>query len=222
MPYAPGGVITAQNPTGNLCQGGPGAVLPAFCSAPTFNLKAHVLGVEFQSRYNLTPDDQFNASGEFLDAKFDKQSHPCILPPAAPAGGCYLEGNLPTGTYSIITNPGGLAIDNVANETQPHAPKLSGNFSYQHTWELASGASVDAGVQIFASTGYWVHPLENPYSYQPTYWTQAMNVSYTPPSADWSVNAYVRNLSNYAIKEAYIPGQLGEPRTFGVVGNWHF
>ena len=221
-PYAPGGTVTPGNPTGNLCQLQAGEPLPTFCSPPTFNLKAHVLGAEFQARYNLTPDDQFNASGAFLDAKFDKQNHACVLPPIAPAGGCYIEGNLPAGTYNIATNPGGLVADNLANETQPHSPKVSGNFSYQHTVELASGASVTAAVQIFASSGYWVYPLENAYSYQPAYWTQSMNVGYLPASGQWSLNAYVRNLSNYAVKEAYFPAQNGEPRTFGVVGDWHF
>jgi iron complex outermembrane recepter protein len=220
-PYIGGGATSASNPLGNQCQAPPGSVVPAACSAPTFNLQAHVLGAEFQSRYNLTPDDQVNLSASLLDAVFNKSQGTCISPPAAPAGGCYIGGNAPSGTYNPNTQTG-VILDNIGGRTQPHAPKLSGNFGYNHSFDLASGATLSAGLQIFFSTSYYVHPIENTYSQQPTYWTQGMNLSYTAPSGNWSLNAYVRNLSNYAVKEAYVPANIGEPRTYGVTANWHF
>ena len=201
------------------CQLPPGSVEPLYCSPPTLNLKAYTYGAEFQARWNVTPDDQFTANGSWLDAKFSDQQNDasCVSTAAgAPAGGCYAGGNDAVGNTALVM------FEKLNGLNQPHSPSFSGNFSYQHTVDLASGATVTGAVQIFASTGYWVHPIENPYSYQPTYWTQGLNVTYTAPSSDWSVNAYVRNLSNYAIKEAYIPANISEPRTFGVVGSWHF
>jgi len=201
----------------NVCSGPPGAVLPLFCSPPTLNLSAYTYGAEFQARWNITPNDQINASGSWLDAKFSTNQNDagCVSTAAgAPAGGCYVGGNPPVGT--------GVFFNKIAGDSQPHSPTFAGNFGYQHTIDLASGASLSAAVQIFVSTGYWVHPIEDPYSYQPSYWTQGMNVTYTPPSGTWSVNAYVRNLSNYAVKESYVPQNISEPRTFGVVGSWHF
>jgi len=38
----------------------------------------------------------------------------------------------------------------------------------------------------------------------------------------WQVNAYVHNLSNYAVKDSSTPfTSLGEPQTFGVTGTCH-
>ena len=190
---------------------------PPACSGPTLSLQAYVLGAEFQGRYNLTPDDSVNFSGAYLDAKFDssQSGSTCLSAEAsAPTGGCYAGGN------NAITNA--VMFEKINGLTQPHAPAFSGNVSYQHTFDLASGASITAAGQVFFSTGYYVHPIENPYSYQPLYATEGANVSYNSASGDWSVNGYVRNLSNYAVKEAYIPQNIGEPRTFGVVGSYHF
>jgi len=205
----------------NQCATSPGVNAPTACSAPTLNLNAYVFGAEFQARYNLTADDQFNASGSYLDAKFsNNQSGPCVLTAAgAPAGGCYAGGNYPTVSSGL---PSSVFYENLAGLTQPHAPTFSGNFSYQHTIELASGASLSAAAQFFVSTGYYVHPIESAYSYQPSYWTQGLNTTYTAASGAWSVNAYVRNLSNYAVKTALNPQEISEPRTYGVVGSWHF
>ena len=213
------------------CQGPPGSNLPAFCSSPTLNIQAHVLGVEIQSRYNITADDQINISGAYLNAKFNSQSGPCINPallvdnngvplPGANDTSCLVAGNTPAAISP--TNQNGEVVQVVSNFTQPHAPQGTVNASYQHTWELATGATVTAAAQLFASSGYYVDVIENPYSYQPSYWTQQLNAAYQAPSGNWNLNAYIHNLSNYAVKEASIPGNIGEPRTYGVTGNWHF
>lgn len=212
-------LLDFYTPDKPACEVPPGVPSPQYCSPPTLNLAAYTYGFEFQTRYNVTPDDQFTANGSWLDAKFSSNQNDadCVLASAgAPAGGCYAGGNDAVGNTSLVM------FEKLNGLDQPHSPSFSANLGYQHTLELASGATLTGAVQIFVSTGYWVHPIENPYSYQPTYWTQGLNVAYTAPSSDWSVNAYVHNLSNYAVKEAYIPQQIGEPRTFGVVGSWHF
>jgi len=156
---------------------------------------------------------------------------PCIDPallvnnlgqalPGANSTSCLVAGNTPN--LISATNKNGEVVQVVSGFTQPHAPTFSVNAGYQHTFELASGGSIVAAAQIFATAGYYVSILENPYSYQSAYWTQQANVSYSPASGLWSVNAYVHYLSNYAVKNESIPPNIGEPRTFGVTGNWHF
>lgn len=201
------------------CQLPPGAVLPLYCSAPTLNLKAYTYGAEVQSRWNITPDDQIMANGSWLDAKFSQNQNDadCVSPTAgAPTNGCYAGGNNPVPPTALVF------FNKINGEAQPHSPTFSGNFSYQHTIDLASGATITGAVQIFVSTGYWVHPLQNSYSYQPSYWTQGLNATYASADGDWTLNAWVRNLSNYAVKESYVPQNIGEPRTFGATGTWHF
>jgi iron complex outermembrane recepter protein len=219
MPYIYGPPSTAYTGT-NQCSVPQGSAAPVACNGPTLSLNAHVYGLEFQSRYNVTPDDQFNLSAAFLDARFDNNQNGADCVPVAagaPAGGCYAAGNNPVSTAADT-----VFFEKINGLVQPHAPTASGNFSYQHTVNLASGATVTAGVQIFASSGFYVHPIESPYSYQPAYWTQGLNAAYTAASGTWSVNGYVRNLSNYAIKTSLNPQVIGEPRTFGVVANYRF
>jgi iron complex outermembrane receptor protein len=168
-------------------------------------------------RHNVTDSDSVDFSGAWLDVKFNNNQNgsSCFLAAAdAPTDGCYAGGN------NAITNA--VMFEKINGLTQPHAPAFSANVSYTHTWNLASGAALTAGAQIFVTTGYYTHPIENSYSYQPTYTTQSLNTGYTAPSGNWNVNAYVHNLSNYAVKESYVPQNIGEPRTYGVTASYHF
>ena len=198
------------------CQAPPGVPTPSYCSPPTLSLQAHVFGIELQSRYDLTADDEFSFNAAYLDAKFNNnQTGGCVSVAAgAPATGCYAAGNNPINNVVFYENISGL--------TQPHAPTMSGNASYTHTIELANGATLSGQVQINASSGYYTHPIESPYSYQPAYWQQGLSTSYTAADGTWSVNAYVRNLSNYAVKNSLNPQVISEPRTYGATGTWHF
>lgn len=201
----------------DVCNNSP-ATLPSYCASPTLNLNAYVIGLEFQARYSLTPNDLITASGTYLDAKFSNKQNDsgCISPTVgAPTGACYFA-------YNPETNPNGIGFTKLNGLVQAHSPTFAGSTSYQHVFNLATGAQVTAGVQFFVSTGYYVIPTEISYTYQPAYWKQNASLEYTSPAGNWSINAYIRNISNYAVKGSYQPTTIEEPRTFGATGTWNF
>ncbi len=191
----------------------------AGCVTPTWNLKAHVYGFEAQLRYALTNADMVSFNGTWLDAQFDKKQKTCAtvgvsssLAGYTGAGKCYDGYN---DQYSDD-----LKLYEMAGAVQPHSPKFSGNLAYNHTFSFASGAALALGGSVFYSTGYWLNPVEDDekYGWQPGYYLEGLQLSYTPAKGNWAINAYVHNLSNYAVKESVLPAtSLGDPRTVGVV-----
>lgn len=191
----------------------------AGCVAPTWNLKAHVYGFETQVRYALTSKDSLSFNGTWLDARFDKKQKTCAtvgvsstLPGYVGAGDCY-------DAYDDMTT-GALKLYEMAGAVQPHSPKLSGNLAYNHTFAFQSGAALTIGGNVFYSDGYWLNPVEDDqkYGWQPAYYLTGATVSYTPAKGNWAINAYVRNIANYAVKASVLPAtSLGDPRTVGVV-----
>jgi len=191
---------------------------PAECSLPTFNIKnAYNIGLEWQARLMATPDDTFGFNGTFMKARFNKQQGTCATIAAPTAEGCWI------GYNDQSTNA--LLFYNLAGTTQPHSPTLSMSVSYEHTFHLASGAKISVGGDAFHSSSYWVHPVHDAakYGFQPGYWQENLNAGFSTSNERISVNAFVKNLSNYAVKQSTLPATtIGDPRTYGVsVGvNW--
>lgn len=184
----------------------------AACLTPDLALSAHELGLESEIGYQWSPSDLLNASLEGLDAHFDRhQGGPCAVVDA-PAGGCYSG-------YNLFVGGPAPAFESLSGRVEPHAPAFTGKLGYRHTFALPSGATAAIGEELFYSTGYYVHPIENPYSWQPSYWTEGLTAEYRAASRRWSIAAYAHNLSSYAVKESMLPyTSIGEPRTFGLVG----
>jgi len=190
----------------------------AACQTPTWNLNAHNLGFETQVRFRLTNDDVFSFQGTWMDARFDKNQGTCgtvgIGPgvPGYSGPGCY------DGYNNQNTNA--LQVYNMAGAVQPHSPDFSGTASYAHTFPLPNGDNITAGGDVFYSTGYWLNPVEDAdhYGYQPNYWLAGANLTYNSASKGISVNAYIHNISDYAVKMSVLPAtSIGDPRTFGIV-----
>jgi iron complex outermembrane receptor protein len=187
------------------------------CVTPTFGVQAHTLGFEAQVRLNVTPDDVLRVNGTWLDAKFNKKQGQCAtvgLNAAAAKMVC------PVGYNSQAPNAADApAFFDLAGAVQPHSPHFSVNFGYDHTFNLANGATIKVGGSGFYSTGYWVNPVQDIdlYGYQPAYITGGLTGKFTSPSRRYSLSAYVKNINNYAVKQSVLPATaLGDPRTFGV------
>jgi len=196
----------------------------AACVTPSFNLKAHVLGFETQIRYAVTNNDILSFNGTWLDAKFDDKQGTCAtvgitpdLPGYTTDGVCY------DGYNDQATNE--LKVYEMGGAVQPHSPKFSGTVTYNHTFDFQSGASLTLGGNVFYTTGYWLNPVEDNdlYGWQPAYFLEGATLSYTPAKSEWTIDAYVHNISNYAVKMSVLPAtSLGDPRTFGVVLSKHW
>jgi iron complex outermembrane receptor protein len=188
----------------------PGDARPA-CSLPTFNLAAQALGFETQIRFSPTRADTFGLNATWLDAKFDKSQGTCATIAAPGGSACWIG-------YNDQSTDALLFFD-VAGAVQPHSPKFAGTATYRHTFTFASGAAVGLGGEVFYSGGYWVHPVQDAakFGWQPAYMQGGLNASFTPADGPWSLNAYVRNVTNYAVKQSTLPiTAIGDPRTFGL------
>lgn len=190
----------------------------AACVNPTWNLNAQTLGFETQARFAATDNDMLGFTGTWLDAKFDKKQGTCAQiginasVPGYAGPGCY------DGYNNMVSDD--LEVYNMAGAVEPHSPTFSGNFTYDHTFHPSWGGKVVIGGNAYYSTGYWLNPVEDAdrYGWQPAYVLGNVHVAYTPAGADWSINAYVHNVSDYAVKESVLPvTAIGDPRTFGVV-----
>ncbi len=104
--------------------------------------------------------------------------------------------------------------------SRPHSPNFSGTLGYTRTLlRLDSGAAVSLGGEAFYTTGYWVNPVEDAtqYGWQSDYWLGNLKANFTSADDRWSVNLFVRNIGNYAVKQSVLPAQsIGDPRTYGV------
>ncbi|PXA93694.1 hypothetical protein DMC18_08280 [Caulobacter sp. D5] len=181
------------------------------CTVPTFNLDAHAIGFETQVRFNLTRVDTVGLNATWLKAKFDKSQGACATVGAPTTAGCWIGYN-DQGTDALL-------FFDVAGAVQPHSPNFAGTLTYRHSFEFPSGASLAVGGEVFYSGGYWVHPVQDAskYGWQPAYTQGGLNASYTPADGPWSLSAYVRNISNYAVKQSTLPvTTIGDPRTFGL------
>ena len=187
----------------------------AGCVTPTFGIQAHSLGFETQIQAQPTRDDLFSLTTTVLHARFNSNQGTCATRDAPATSGCW------DGYNSQSPNdPGVPFFFNVAGAVQPHSPDFAATLSYTRTlFRFDTGATVSLGGEAFYTTGYWVNPVQDAtlYGWQPSYWLGNLSTKFTSANDRWSVNAFVRNIANYAVKESVLPAQsIGDPRTYGV------
>jgi iron complex outermembrane receptor protein len=175
--------------------GGP----PAF--PPTYNLDAKNLGLDLSLQAKLTSNDTLSASLSLTDTKFTSKQ--------------IINGNGPNACSPPNFTPD-LFTYQIDNSPQPRSAKYSGSLSYEHSFPLASGASIAVQPSAHFSDHYFVHPIETIYSFQPSFVTGDFSVLYKKADDNLSISAWVRNVSNKAIKGSYFPMIIGAPRTFGL------
>lgn len=110
--------------------------------------------------------------------------------------------------------------------TPVNSPKWSITVSYERSIPLGSIGTLTPRIDIQHKTSYTM--LWNPgdadqygYSYQEPYYTYDASASFSHASGRWSLNAYVKNITNYAVKKSYMGMtgneelRIGDPRTYG-------
>ncbi|HET6554684.1 MAG TPA: TonB-dependent receptor plug domain-containing protein [Dyella sp.] len=211
--------ITTTTGSPNICYvNGPGAQAPAVCNLPAWEPNVRAYGAETQVRFNATPDDRFSLSATFEKATYQKNASGCAtVGSTLPASACAYGYNVDNGF-----SQSGVQFVDIQGATTAHTPEWAGNLGYNHIFHLGSYA-LDLGGTAFYSDSYFAHPADIPPApdYQPAYWLFNATANLKPASEIWSLNAYVRNIRNYAVKESYLPSTtLGDPRLFGVTLNF--
>lgn len=161
---------------------------------------AKVDGVEFDAAANLSPNDRFTMSFNYTNARYDN-----FFPRLA---------------SGESRNFAGLQLD--------QAPKVTASAGYEHTFPMADGGEVVAGVQSRFSSAYFMQDLGILAQYrQPSFTKTDLNLTYTAAQKRWYVGAYAKNLENeitlsFANSGIGAAAGIEEPRTYGVRAGFKF
>lgn len=100
----------------------------------------------------------------------------------------------------------------------PHAPKLSFNGSLEHTFILGNAGRLTPNFQIRWIDDQYIAPFPGQPQTQEAYSMLDANLRYSSKNGNWSINAYLRNMTNEVIKIAYFADAVivGSPRQGGI------
>lgn len=118
----------------------------------------------------------------------------------------------------------GSANMQLAGNHPPQSPGWSANLGYQHRFDLPGGSALTARVQSRYEDTSYLTVYNFPNSRQESYTRSDAIVTYEPSDAQWSIEAYGRNLENSRVftasQENGLWGtynyQFTDPRTYGV------
>ncbi|WDS35034.1 TonB-dependent receptor [Pseudoxanthomonas sp.] len=163
---------------------------------------ARIYGGELETSWMPTTSDRFDLSVAYLHARFGR---------------------------FVYTDSSGV-VDRTG-EKMPNSPTLSGLFSYSHYWDLASGASINARLDVRYSGKYdsSIDDVAGGWDIQSGFTRSDFSLNYTAASGRWGLRGYVRNIENKAqllfslVPNAAIAGAMvSDPRTYGVAVNVNF
>ena len=116
--------------------------------------------------------------------------------------------------------------ENYKGVTPTNSPKWSMTASYEHNFMLGSYGTLTPRIDVQHKTGYsmvWNPADKDPegYGHQEPYYLCDVSAGFSPASGKWGLNAYVKNITNYAVKRSYMgmmsySMMLGDPRTYGI------
>ena len=108
-----------------------------------------------------------------------------------------------------------------------NAPDWTATLGVFHSWNLPSGASIEASVSSRYESGFWGDFSHSSGLYQSGYTKSDMTLTFRPSGRNWSVGLWARNLENQDVQSAAATGNpftdpgpgapfLEAPRTFGI------
>lgn len=159
--------------------------------------KAKVDGVELEAILNPSPNDRFDLSANYTNARYTDF--------------------VPNATYPNTTNP--LRFD---GRQLDRAPKWSGIAGYTHTFPIGDTDNVELVGRVRLSSAYFLQDLNNLSQFrQPGYTKSDITLTYNGDNRTWYLQAYVNNLENkitlaYASSGLQSLAGIEQPRTFGI------
>ncbi|MEK8052766.1 TonB-dependent receptor [Ideonella sp. DXS22W] len=135
------------------------------------------------------------------------------------AFGTYMPVNKPVQAPTVVVDWTGQALD--------RAPKTTVRLGYTHTFELANGSAIEAGVAARHNSGYLMSSYGDDYATryrQPAFTKYDAQVSWRSADDKYSVQLFGKNLSDEITVENRLPSSVNvaEPRTYGVRVNAKF
>lgn len=112
-------------------------------------------------------------------------------------GAVYQKGEI---TDSVGRYPrNGFGLVSIDGFELPNAPDLTITAGYTHTFDLANGGEIQAQVQTYYNSGYWMVFTHDLNTRQDDYTNTDLTLTYYAPGGGWSLGAWVRNLENEAV-----------------------
>jgi iron complex outermembrane recepter protein len=179
------------------------------CQVTSNASSAKVDGVELEAILAPSPDDKFDFSVSYLNARYSD-----FITPPIPVQ------NIP-------------AVSFVSRKLD-RSPKWVLTAGYNHTFELGNGGNIVAGVRTKMSASYQlISTALKAQFHQPSYTKTDATITYNSGNDSWYVQGFVKNienavtLSSAAVTGAF-PGLNGgsasfqDPRTYGVRAGFKF
>jgi iron complex outermembrane receptor protein len=183
-----------------LTQVGPFCAGGTQCTQTTNAASAKVDGLELEGVVAATPHDKIDFQASFLNARYGT-----FFPNAV--------------TYPTL---------NLAGTKLDRSPSTTLTVGYNHTFALANGGEVVAGVRSKYSASYAMIALSIYSRFtQPAYTQTEANLTYNAPNKVYYVQAYAKNLENNLLVTAVGAGvngtlQVSDPLMYGVRAGFKF
>ncbi|MEM6512877.1 MAG: TonB-dependent receptor [Pseudomonadota bacterium] len=184
-----------------------------------------IQGIGVDVLFAASDRDLIRVGAEFLDAEYDSFTYNVAAPFLIPSATCPES---PTGNIINLPPPFGpvpeFQIDCTGFEAT-RSPRLTWNVAYTHTFELASGASLDATIDGSYKDEVWTTATFLTEQRAPDLTLWNARLTYNSPSDAFKIVAYVTNISDDAsfssgLNHTQIPQLVGlsptNPRTYGL------
>ncbi len=176
---------------------------------------ANLYGLDLSADYVLTGNDRINLSLSYLNAEVDEVYV------------TYSYGGIESPLVPPTTIPSGKTLNN--------APELSVVAGYEHRFDLASGAVITPSISLRYTSEYILEfevderniPTgmdADKANTEPSHIMGDFSINYGHSSGQWTLNTYVKNITDHAEKTGFMRGdlRLGPPRTYGAVLSINF
>ncbi|CCA90628.1 TonB-dependent receptor (plasmid) [Novosphingobium sp. PP1Y] len=179
--------------------------------------KATIWGVEAEAAIELSENDHFNASFNYLNSQYDELfaqfNVVCV--------GCDLNG-----IGDLDPNTPGVQQPDFAGNTTPFSPKFIITMAYDHVFDLGSAGKVTARMDTLFKSAYYTDFYNYRDGKQRAFTQSGASLEYKPENGRFSVTAFVRNIENKrpltygsfvsAGPDDIFNWQFGAPRTYGI------
>ena len=188
--------------------------------------KAETAGFSIETAFELTDADTFTFAAEYVASEYEDftyRSYRTANPDARTA--CAVSpitgGTAQIGFWQINCNGFDL----------PRTPEWSGSASYSHVFDLGNGGELEFAPNVTFASSRWLSAefVEN--ARADSYLLANANLTYRSPGDDYSVQLFMRNITNTAVytgtqQAPFIANfnglDIAPPRTYGVRFRYDF
>jgi hypothetical protein len=170
------------------------------------------LGIDLSTTFLVTSRDRVNFSISYMDAEWKDLTFEYDW-------------------FMYYAPPDGIESYNGVEPV--NSPEWSGTASYEHNFMLGALGTLTPSIDAQYKSGYTLlwnseYNDDGGVSVQEAYYTFDASAAFNHSSGKWSLSAYVKNITDYAVKVSYM-GQtgneemrLGDPRTYGATFSIRF